>query len=337
MKRDPAIELFRVLLIFGVCLLHVAPSTRISQLLVSCVPGFVLISGYFGIRFKWSKILKLYLVAVYASLIVPLVGGAWEFSAYVAEVLCVWNIRLDAVQPSGFWFLHAYAVMSVLAMPIEMILEGELTHEKMHRLWRISGPLLIVVFGWGFLTKFAALAPLVPTVNGLQSFSPITLFASYLVGKNLIVWEKCNGKISLRISLFCFVISSGVLFFSRTYLCAYNSIVSVLFAASAFCLFREIRLPVWFAKIVLAISPSMFAVYLIHVHMHWVGVEHSYMIFGRQVRQFLLPSLGMFGSIFMAALTVFVVACVLDLPRRLGGWVLRRWFYKSPKRVLSIT
>ena len=77
MKRNPAIELFRVLLMFGICLLHVqtaAGGGRLTSVLVSCVPGFVMISGWFGIHFSWRKIFMLYGVAVYASLVIPLVG-----------------------------------------------------------------------------------------------------------------------------------------------------------------------------------------------------------------------------------------------------------------------
>lgn len=325
MKRDSAIELFRILLIFGICLLHVGVVSWFSSALVSCVPGFVLISGYFGIRFSWRKILKLYLVAMYASLVIPLVGGCWSLSSYFLEALRVWNIRLDSVQPSGFWFLHAYAIMSVLTIPVEMVLEGELTREKAQRLWRISLPVLIAVFGWGFLTKFNALAPFVPTVNGLQGFSPITLFASYLAGRNLMVWENFNGKVPRKLSAACFVGSLVLLCFFRSYLAGYNSFVSVVLAVSAFLLFREIRVPERFAKIVLAVSPSMFSVYLIHVHMYWAGMEHSYMVFGREILKALSPHLGSVLAVGVTSLVVFGCALLLDLPRRIVGWGVREW------------
>lgn len=322
MKRDPTIELFRVLLMFGICLLHVqtaAGGGRLTSVLVSCVPGFVMISGWFGIRFSWRKIFMLYGVAVYASLVIPLVGGVWTPSAYWREALRLWNVRLDSVSPSGFWFLHAYAVMSVLAIPVEMVLEGELTREKARRLRQISVPVLIVVFGWGFLTKFNALAPLVPTVNGLQAFSPITLFASYLVGRNLVVWEKLNGKVRWKLSAVCFLVSFTLLAVAKTYLCGYNSLVSVVLAVSAFLLFREIRVPERFGKVILLISPSMFAVYLIHTHMYWVGMDHLYMIFGREVLSALSPHLGAAGAVGITSVIVFCCALALDLPRRIVG------------------
>lgn len=329
MRRNPAIELFRTFMMFGIVLLHVCqlrPGLWPNNVLVFCVPGFVIISGYFSIRFSWRKILKLYLVAVYASLIIPLAGGCWTLSSYFSEVLRVWNVRLDAVSPSGFWFLHAYAVMSVLAIPVEMVLEGELTREKACRLRQISVPVLIAVFGWGFLTKFNALAPLVPTVNGLQAFSPITLFASYLAGRNLAVWEKLNGKVPWKLSVGCLVASLVLLSVSRTYLCGYNSLVSVALAASAFCLFRDIRIPDRLAKVILAIAPSMFAVYLIHTHMYWVGMEHSYMVFGRLILKALSPHLGSVLAVGVTALAVFGCALLLDLPRRMvESWRVREW------------
>lgn len=339
MRRNPAIEFYRILMMFGIVLLHVCQQRAGSwpnNVLVSCVPGFVLISGYFGIKFSWRKLLSLYLVAIYASVLVPLVGGVTSWPDYGYEVLRVWNIRLDAVQPSGFWFLHAYAVMSVLTIPVEMMLEGELTASKALRLRQLSLPIFVVVFGWGFLTKFKMLVPIVPTVNGLQAFSPLTLFASYLVGRNLSVWERLRGRIPCRIILSVLIASFVLLSVSRAYLCGYNSLLSVLLAGALFCLIRDFTLPDVISKWILKLAPSMFAVYTIHTHMYFPGMDHAYMVFGRECLQ-KASSVSMGWGVLLSAVFVFIVALVLDVPRRLGGWVLRRWFYKSPKRVLSIT
>lgn len=239
MKRNPAIEFFRILMMLGIVLLHVCQQRAGSwpnNVLVSCVPGFVLISGYFGIRFSCRKLLKLYAVAIYASLVVPLVGGVLSWPAYWQEVLRVWNLRLDAVQPSGFWFLHAYAVMSVLAIPVEMLLDGEVTEEKFKRLWKLSLPVFVIVFGWGFLTKFRALASVMPTVNGLQAFSPLTLFATYLLGRLARLHEMLHGGSAYRrpVAVTAFIMLLAIIGMTRTYLCSYHSVFSVGLAMAAF-------------------------------------------------------------------------------------------------------
>lgn len=73
MKRDCSIELYRVILMFGIVLLHTVGkgdvrAPWIGCLLKFCVTGFVFISGYFGIKFSWGKIGRLYAVAAFCAL-----------------------------------------------------------------------------------------------------------------------------------------------------------------------------------------------------------------------------------------------------------------------------
>jgi len=64
--RDPKIELFRCLCMFGVVLLHAltqggyADAHRgLDNLMTPSVVGFVFISGYFGIKCRIKGVLKL--------------------------------------------------------------------------------------------------------------------------------------------------------------------------------------------------------------------------------------------------------------------------------------
>lgn len=77
MKRNPAIDLFRLLLMMGIVVLHLismaqywAQMRHVAYLLLPCVDGFVLITGYFGLRFSIRKIVMLYLVAFWSLLMV---------------------------------------------------------------------------------------------------------------------------------------------------------------------------------------------------------------------------------------------------------------------------
>ena len=54
--RDGAVELYRVALMYGICLLHTVnfggyQKWWLANVLYTCVVGFVFISGWFGIRF----------------------------------------------------------------------------------------------------------------------------------------------------------------------------------------------------------------------------------------------------------------------------------------------
>ena len=72
MKRDARIEFFRCMLMFGICLLHTVGNSGhndywLSSMLAFCVDGFVLISGYFGIKFSWKKILSLEITSIWCA------------------------------------------------------------------------------------------------------------------------------------------------------------------------------------------------------------------------------------------------------------------------------
>ena len=69
-QRNMSLELMRLCMVFGIVLLHVitqsgylevgGPFTRkFINLLYPCVAGFVFLSGYFGIRFSWGKVMRL--------------------------------------------------------------------------------------------------------------------------------------------------------------------------------------------------------------------------------------------------------------------------------------
>ena len=69
MKRNPAVEMFRVVLTFGIVLLHAitkcghhasAVTNYGAYFLYCCVVGFVFISGYYGMKMSAMKLAKLW-------------------------------------------------------------------------------------------------------------------------------------------------------------------------------------------------------------------------------------------------------------------------------------
>lgn len=110
MKRDVSIDVFRMFLMCGIIMLHLTAFVdfwrdwkHLAYVLSSCVDGFVLITGYFGTRFSWRKICKLYATAIYCILFVTTVGyllGSCEDIPHVAL-----NVFKE------FWFLHSYAFL----------------------------------------------------------------------------------------------------------------------------------------------------------------------------------------------------------------------------------
>lgn len=69
-RRETNIEIYRVLLILGICFLHGFSQgayvyVKTSRIFSLCLAGFVFISGWYGIRFSWKKVLGLILIGWY--------------------------------------------------------------------------------------------------------------------------------------------------------------------------------------------------------------------------------------------------------------------------------
>ena len=119
MKRDNSIEAFRVLLVFLVCLMHsIYVVARVgigcpwlSNLVEWSVPGFIVISGWYGIKFSFAKVLKLYGVSLYCALVVVLFDLVVDRQAIfgLVSMQTVWHIATE------HWFVNSYAVLMLLA------------------------------------------------------------------------------------------------------------------------------------------------------------------------------------------------------------------------------
>ena len=72
MKRNDSIDVYRCLLMLGICLLHAITQgghnvVWAANILLWCVPGFMFISGWYGIQFSHRKVLKLYGISLYCA------------------------------------------------------------------------------------------------------------------------------------------------------------------------------------------------------------------------------------------------------------------------------
>ena len=76
------------------------------------VNAFVLISGYFGINFKWNRLLKLDLQAIFYSvlLLVVSIGIGWHVFNLSRDFLLFFPIL-----SKQYWFITCYAVLYVIA------------------------------------------------------------------------------------------------------------------------------------------------------------------------------------------------------------------------------
>ena len=250
MKRDYNIELFRILLMFGICVYHCitqGTSNRawVANMFQPCVVGFVFISGWYGIRFSVKKILFLYGVAFWAATVFALYSMALTGSSFWAVFR---GVIFDA------WFLHAYVVLMALAPLVNSSVE--------EKGWRAAWPLLLVVFGWGFARTLPVVRGYIPTTAGLVYYSGITLAGIYVAARLVRKYDLMQ-KMSLRVT-------SGI-FFASLIVCSagageYNSPAALLLSLSTFRFFLALKVGNGLSRFIALVSPSMFFVYLVHGH-----------------------------------------------------------------------
>ena len=309
--RDYGIELMRIIMMFGVCVLHTAhlgvpfkilsANSLLWAFFVCSVDGFVFISGYYGIKFRPSKILSLYCIGFFCALLnlVGLVsqGQPFKFSTYciVEHLFC------------GTWFLHAYVVLMCFAPALDKCFNS---NDKKSAL-AIALPLVTLVFVWTwFADEFKVLKMPFPTSTGFGSHTWLTLLGVYVVAR-LCRIIKFDRLIKPQLVLIAIPILTTVTAFYRGALGSYNSPQIIILTVLVFWLFKHVRIsPLWI-RVTSLITPSLFAVYLLH-----------YGSFGRLLYERLICLRHIDGiPVVMASLiiatVVFALSLLVDIPRRL--------------------
>ena len=246
MKRNASIELWRCFCMLAVVCSHVVVNNGVGSFTgwMWHVPGFLLITAFFGIKFRWIKVLKL-LGVCYGCywLTIPLRGGAID--------------SVDLVLPHGGWFVPFYIVLMILSP----ILNAAIASGDHKQMALIVGALLLFAWCPCFCPRLGMMR-----IAGMQGSGMLLMISIYLLARLAAehsLLHKVNRFVGGGLFLLLNVVS--VLVYSR-YPEA-GSYVSPLSIAAAFCGFSfvaNIKLPKWLERVVCFVAPSMFGVYLLH-------------------------------------------------------------------------
>lgn len=310
--RNPAIELYRVMLIFGICFLHAVQQgpyckAWFSYLFMFTVTGFVFISGWFGISFKPSKSLKLLTIAIFT---VPAMWVLWRLQIPNPTPMHLMIPRLKYC-----WFLWAYLALMFLAP----LLDAAFETMKSRGGAKVLVPLLILVSGWGFLTELRFVRDYMPSTAGIGSCTFLMMATVYLVAR---CWREfgwfSNWKSSRLVLLLIPLFALTSIGFGK-----YASLVCIAIAGILFVLFSRLSIPKWLGRLAAFLGPSMFSVYITHTN--GIGFEWISRIETMLVRDI---GITIFPSYFAAAIAIFVVCVMLDFPRRLAARLFLPMFKK---------
>ena len=180
-ERLSNIELLRIVSILLIVVMHMVgcvlgTSNEWNRLVLTGINAignmgvtvFMLISGYFGIHFRWSKLLILWLTALFYSLI----AFTADFVSGTPQTTMSIFVALTPVTSRLWWFLSCYVVIFCLSPILNRLVEV-LTRREM-------------LFLLGILVFFFILSPtfLMHTLTGdVEGKGLANLLTAYLVGQ----------------------------------------------------------------------------------------------------------------------------------------------------------
>lgn len=262
--RNSSIELLRLLCMMFIIGHHIitiviSPNftypiyTFIDTLLHVAVVVFILISGYFGIRFNLSKLFSLWSQVIYYSVL------AAAFGYFILHSVSLKNLILSTmpITRHTYWFMTAYIELYLAAPFINFLLD------RMN--FRANIALLFVL---GFSSCILFNGDMYNAGTNLTSFSFI-----YVLGRCLKMYPpKLLNSVPFIVIfvlsyvsvvyLFSFLPNTSHLFpYFLKFFYRYNGVAMIMFAI---CIFSLFNINTFYNKYINGASKSVLAIYLIH-------------------------------------------------------------------------
>lgn len=302
-ERSGGIDFLRCILVFAICMYH---TIRVGgfcngyahgyecKVWTWCVPGFAFISGYYGVTFRASKIVKLWVLSALCTLV------PWLIGHHIPSLAEFFNLLF------GIWYLKAYTILILLSPLINMGLR------KMHETRDFRGLFGIGLFScWAWLSETSYVKDFLPQVPGLGARTFATLLVSYVLAGVYREFEDClRGKVRMwwMIPLIPLMAVGG----------HYDSPITLLFVVLLFSVFAHLQLNPAMARICQLVGAAGFAVYVLHTNSIVFSLIAESVRF--LVETFALPKYVAYLSVaicvYASGIVIYWVGVMLFLPFR---------------------
>lgn len=260
--RDSNLELLRIISMFLIILIHLCPAIEwnylggimvaVCNMGVSC---FILISGYFGMKFSLEKLLKLEVTLITLSLVeTGLLCLVFPERMQGAELLEQLLKSLLPFLSRKYWFYSCYVCVFVFSNYIQKFIDG-LSKQEFKRVIL----LLLLIF---------SVAPTLFYFEIMQDAGKglIQMFMLYLIGRYIRMYQdvSINKKAAIAGFLLLWIlnaisISHPIRIGSAIHsLCRDNSITNIAMAVILLYLFKDMKFS---SKVINRITVNMFAVF----------------------------------------------------------------------------
>lgn len=315
--RSSNLELLRITSMFLVLLIHYMPTRMIaspetlkldfwntigqfglSSICFVCVNCFVLISGYFGIKWKAKSFSKLIYNILFWGIIAY--GASIVLTKYIAPPTPLYenSFIYEAFNPR--WFIGAYLCLYIISPIINAFIEKCSNKEL--------GKYLIVFYI--FSTIFGWLLKLNNFNEGMSELSLIGLYAigAYLRRTDMKIFSyKSYTNLLIFIGLGFVLVVANTLVFSAGIdksLYGYLNPIVILQAIYLFLFFKNLN--IGYLPWVNVIAASAFSVYLFHDHSY---IFPYYTLLGKWMNvNSTLPLISMIGVIAL----IFIFCTLID-------------------------
>lgn len=242
-SRNVGIDLFRCVLVLGIILYHIFLYNDHAywfepKIWTWCVPGFAFISGYYGVKFKLSKVVRLWTVAALCA-IVP-----WAILRGEGSYLELFY---------GNWYLTAYTILILMSPIINAGLN--LMHETKN-----YTPLVGVgaIAFWAWLGDMHFVRNFIPQASGIGALTFSSVFVAYVLAWTYREFPNVWSRIS---PWWLLPLIPAMAVFGH-----YDSPFALLFTVLLFSAFTEINLSPRLSAFARRVGEAGFAVYLIHAN-----------------------------------------------------------------------
>ena len=252
-----------------------------------CIIGvnvFVLISGWFGIKFKTKGLCNFLFQSLFISIIlfIPFViNGDVELNR--VNILSAFLFYKNA-----YWFVWAYLILYIISPVLNTFVEntGKCVQKKVLISFFAVQTIIYIFTSCGFY---------------IAGYDPLSFIGLYLLMRYIRIWSIEVGKnqllaIWLTCTLVNFALSctgNGTL---TTISLAYTNPLNIISATALVLYFTKLSFK---SKVINYISASCFAVYLVHMHFCIV----------RYYKEFAVKIYDNYGGImYLAHITLFIIA-----------------------------
>lgn len=276
----------------------------IYDICIVAVNVFVLISGYFGIRFNLSKVIRIELQVLFYSLVLLCIG----LSVGGVKLLQIPSYLLPTLS-SKWWFITTYIVLCLLSPLLNSIVE----HASKQQLKVIVSGGFVLFYVWATISYTFNFKQLVPDFGG----NIINFVVLYFTGRYIRLYYKkrrspyiyLSGFILITLAMYATQLCiSNILGFSFV---SFANDDSLFVFASAVCLFLAFMRMSFNSKAINQIASYALAVYMIHMNniampfiINWFGIKELH---GVHI---------IYASIYIP-LIVYLACALVEMVRRL--------------------